>query len=597
MRLSRLVPAIAAGALFVASTSPVQAQSEPEVAGVGTTTGALTLLGLDAGNLISLDLLSDSGSANIDQAAGPTSAAAQIAALALDTAATDPISVPLLAVSSTGERQQAAQEVALPANPLVSGSAVPLALDALVDDAGAHSSLAAALADLSVLGGILGLEGTQLDLGNDAASADAAGTRGIDVDALTVLDLEALLEALGIPLADLPLDTLLDLLDGLGLTPQLEALLAPLGIDITDLDTAGIVALVDGLVTEVDTVSPQVAEVEALTAELTSLQDLQQSLEAETAGACDLLSIDATLAELCTELDAVTAEIETVTAELDALPTLAELTALLEDLLAQLEALLGAPLDLLSGQPLLSLQGLDVSVLTKATDDVSTSVADVTGTLGTLQVGALPALGGLDLGTTSDQLNGLLTQAEGTIGSILGLIAPDLADLVSVRTLEETTSVTEDSGRVTSSAAFTGLQLDVLPALVDLEALLGSLGAVDSVGAVLGDLGLPVPTSGATEVAELNALLAPVTGADTLLGALAVLEDGLGLQVGTLSQTSTFTAVAAQAPVAPAAPAAPAGSPALPRTGSEDGLLLALAGAAVLAALGGRQLVRRSADA
>src|SRR5690606_37606571 len=51
MRLSRLVPVLAAGALFAASTSPAQAQTDP-VEGVGTTVGALSLLGLDAADLL-----------------------------------------------------------------------------------------------------------------------------------------------------------------------------------------------------------------------------------------------------------------------------------------------------------------------------------------------------------------------------------------------------------------------------------------------------------------------------------------------------------------------------------------------------------------
>ncbi|HAS12689.1 MAG TPA: hypothetical protein DCS55_19590 [Acidimicrobiaceae bacterium] len=606
MRLSRLVPVLAAGALLAATTSPALAQTDPEqavVEGVGTTTGALTLLGLDAGDLLSLDLLSDAGSANIDEDLGPRRAAAQIAALALESPAAGVSQVlPLLSVESTGAPDERSQAVTPIDNPVVSGAIAPLQLSALVDEAGATSLLSAGLADVDVLSGILTLAGTTLDLGSTALVGDAAGSRGIDLDALTVLDLEALLATLGIPLTDLPLDTLLGLLDGLGLLGQLEGLLAPLGLDIDGLSVDAIVDLVDGLVGELDVVLGQLGQVDALVDEITSLEDLQAALQADS-GSCDtladlddLLGGGDTLTELCSNvtgtLASITSQLTTLTAQLDALPDPTELTALVDDLLDQVRGALEAPLDLLSGQALLSLEGLDVTVLTKATDDVATSVADVTGTLGSLQVGELPVLGTLDLTAPTADLNGLLAQAEGLVGGILGEISPALADLVSIRTLQETTSVEEVAGSVVSSAAFSGLEVEVLPILGELTGVLAGLGGTDSLGAVLEGLDLPLPTSGAPEVLELNALLAPITGGLPLLGSL---EEGLGLQVATLSQQSTFTPVAAQAPATPAAPAAPtAPAPVLPRTGSDDGLLLALAGAAVLAALGGRHLVRRS---
>lgn len=610
MRLSRLVPVLAAGALFAASTSPAHAQTDPAddpVEGVGTTAGALTLLGLDAGELLTLDVLTDAGSANIDEDTGPRRAAAQIAALAVESpAAGVSQALPLLQVESTGEPDERSQAVTPIDNPVVSGALAPLELSALVDEGGATSLLSAGLADLEVLSGILTLAGTTLDLGSTALVGDATGSRGLDVDALTVLDLEALLAALGIPLTDLPLDTLLDLLDGLGLLGQLDALLAPLGLDIDGLSVDAIVDLVDGLVGELDVVLGQLDEVDALVDQIASLEAAEATLLADATD-CDslsdlddLLGVGGTLTELCgnvdTTLTTITSQLASLTAQLDALPELTELTALVDDLLDQLQGALEAPLDLLSGQALLSLEGLDVTVLTKATDDVATSAAEVTGTLGSLQVGELPVLGTLDLTAPTDQLNGLLAQAEGLIGQVLAPIGDGaLADLVQIRTLEETTSVEEVDGAVVSSATFSGLDVQVAPILDQLTGLLAGLGGDDSVGALLGDLDLPLPTSGATEVLQLNTLLAPVTDG---LPLLAALEDGLGLQVATLSQQSTFTPVAAQAPgtpgaPAPAAPAAPA--PVLPRTGSDDGLLLALAGAAVLAALGGRHLVRRGA--
>ena len=614
MRKSRLVPVAAAAALLVATTSPVQAQTEPEVTGVGTTTGALSLLGLDAGDLLTLDLLTDAGSANIDEAAGPRSAVAQISALVLESQLAGlSQELPLLKAESTGAADNKSQAVTPIDNPVLSGALAPLDLSALVDEGGAVSTLSAGLGQLQVLDGILGLDGAAIDLGNSALLGDSGATRGVDVDALTVLDLEALLAALGIPLTSLPLDALLGLIDGLGLLPQLQPLLAPLGITPANLSLESVLDAVDGVLDQADAL---LAQADTLTAQIGSLQAAAGTLTGGTTQVCNtvlqpvlgLLPGAGTVTQVCTD---VPSALTTVTSQITTLQgTLASVRAALAPILEPLRALLSGPndvLDLLSGQALLSLDGLDVNVVTKATDDVATSVADVTGTLGNLRVGELPVIGALDLTAPTAQLNGLLTTAQTQIGGILdgvlGGLVPgvDLSDLVQLQTMQETSSVeATEAGGVLSKASFTGLDVQVLPLLGDVTQLLAGLGGLDSVGDVLGGLGLPIPTSGAADVLALNTLIAPVTDGLPLLGGLAALGDGLGLQVATLSQQSTFTPFAASAPVAPGAPGAPAApaGPTLPRTGSDDGLLLALAAAAVLAALGGRQLVRRSsADA
>ncbi len=588
MRVSRLIPVAAAGALLVASIAPAQAQTD-EVEGVGTTTGALTLLGIDAGSLLSIDVLSDAGLANIDEAFGGRSAAAQISALVVESpAAGISEAVPLLSVQSTGESEEAGQAVSPIDNPIISGSILPLSLQALVDELGATSQISAGLADLDVLGGILRLASTDLDLGSDALVGDAHGDRGITLDALTILDLEALLAGLGIPLTDLPLDSLLGLIDSLGLLGQLSDALAPLGLGLEDLSVSGLLGTVDGLLAEADTLLTDVGLLEDLGVELST--DAGAGVVCEiTDPAIDLLGglLGDDAATVCTDVatsvDDVIASVET---QIDAL------AASLDDVLVQLQALLEAPLDVLQDQALLRLDGLDVTVLTEATDDVATSVAEVTGTLGGLQVGDL-TLGALPLSSTTAQLDAVFAQAEGAVGAVLGQISPTLADLVSIRSLEETTSIVEDGEAIVSSADFTGLQVDVLPDIDQLLALLDTLGGVDSVGAQLEGLGLPVPTSGATEILELSSLLAgvPTDGLLTDAGVLALTE-GLTVKVASLSQQSTFTPVVS--PATPAAPA-PAPQPTLPVTGSNDGLVLLLGAAAVLAALGGRQLLRRSA--
>ncbi|MFP5322086.1 MAG: hypothetical protein ACLGIC_09585 [Acidimicrobiia bacterium] len=590
MRLSRLAPALAAGILVVATTTPAIAQGADPVEGVGTTTGELTVLGLDAGQVLALDLLTDAGVANIDETAGARSAAAQIAAFSLTSELLDIAqSVPLLAVESTGAEQRTGQEVAIPANPIASGAALPLSLSALVDEAGARSTLGAALADLDVLGGIASVTGVDLDLGSSALTSDAAATRGLAVQDLSLLDLEALLEGLGISLTDLPLDTLLGLLEGLGLLESLP--LDALGIDVTDLSADSLLAAVDGLVGELDDLEAGLTELERLETNLTDdLTGTVCDVGGDVGGVIDDLLGGGTGGDtvICDATDTVTEQLEVVRTAID------DLTAQLDDVLAQLRGLLtgtGGVLDLLGGTALLNVDGLDVQVLTKATDDVATSVADVTASLGAVTVGELPVLGSVDLAAPTAEVDALLGQVEGAIGGVLGEIAPSLADLVSVSTLQEQTSVVEEAGTVVSSADFTGLVVEVQPILSELQALLDGLAGVESVADTLQGLGLAVPTTGATEVAAVNDLLAPVTDG---LPLLAALDTPLSLQVAALGQQSVFAASAAAAPAAPATPGQTP-TPTLPRTGSSDTLVLGLAMAAAVAALAGRQLLRRNA--
>ena len=95
MRLSRVLPAIAAGALVAATMTPASAATP----GVGATNGTLTVLGIDAGQLLQVDLLQDQGAAHTTD---PATASALLSALhvASATLGVDQ-TVPLLQASST----------------------------------------------------------------------------------------------------------------------------------------------------------------------------------------------------------------------------------------------------------------------------------------------------------------------------------------------------------------------------------------------------------------------------------------------------------------------------------------------------------------
>lgn len=550
MRLSRLVPAVAAGALLAATVGP---PAHAATTGVGSTAGTLTVLGLDAGSLVSLDLLADRGDANTNPAVGAAKASAELAALLVESPALGVSqTVPVVSTSSTGEKTSASQAVTPVANPVVSGSLLPIDLSAAVDANGAVSSLSGGLADLDVLGGILSLAGTDLGLGSTAATDNANGVRGLSVDAVSVLDLEALLAGLGIPLTDLPLDTVLGLVESLGLLPTLASTLETLGLPALAPEDLSVEAIA-GLIAEAGVIEA------AADAIATGGEELCTNEIIGTVGGVLGLPAESTCETIVTEVEAV----------VDTIPAI---DTLLGDTLQ-------AVLDILDGAALVSLDGITVNVVTKATDQVATSVADVTAQLEGLTVGPL-AIPAVDLTATAAELNAVLGQVESTLGGILGGIDPSLADLVDIGLLEENTSVTQSNGAIVSDAAFTALRVDVLPNVAELLALIEGLAGVESIGDLLAAEGVDVP---AGPLDELTALLdnVPTSGLEVDGGVLP-LSEGVGVRVGSLSQRSTFAAVAT--------PANPV--PALPNTGSNDGLMLLIGGAALVGAIGARRWVQ-----
>ena len=429
----------------------------------------------------------------------------------------------------------------IPANQVLGGQLLPASLSALVGADGATSNIGAGLVNLDVLSGVLGVDSTQLDLVANALSDQATGTRSVSIDQLSVLDLSTLLAGLGIPLQDLPLDTVLGLVDGLGLLPQLgqaiNALGLPVDLDLTNLSTDSIVGLVDQLAATPDAV--------------TSLTGGGGSV------VCDAVSpvlgglLGSDPGTLCTDVPA----------------TIDQITAQLPDVQSTIDALIGQTLDtvlgVLDGATLLSLDGLDVSMVTTATDSLDTSAADVTATLGGLQIGALD-LGALDLQGAVAQVAATVSQVQDTIGGILGQIDPALANLVTVHLLDQATSVTQDAdtGTIVSDASFTGLGIDLAP--LDLSGLIASLGQQTSIGDQLTGLGidptsaLPVPA-----ISGFNDVLSAASGGADVFA----LADGMSVQVASLSQQSSYSPVAA--PVSPTP--APAPTPNLPRTGRFGG--------------------------
>ena len=552
MRPSRFLFVVAIVALFTASVAPAGAATP----GVGSSTGSLSVLDLDVGNLLALDLLHDKGDANTDPDVGEPSASAALNALTVAA----PLlgveqTVPVVETSSTGEKQTASSAVTPISNDVLSGSLLPVDLSAVVGDDGAASSIGAGLADLSILSGILDVQSTELLLGSNAKTAQADGARALSIDGLTALDLEALLAGLGISLDQLPLDVALDLIDSLGLLPTLGAAIDELGlpVDLDNLTPEQIVGLVVGLA--------GVDELEGALSADTPLCDPVDPVVEVIGGVIGSTNVGD---ELCSEL------IDNV-GDLD-----------VEGILGQLDGVLDEIVALLDAATLVVVDGLEVGIVTTATDSVDTSVADVQAALGSITVGGL-ALPAIDLQATLDQINTVVETANTTLDDVLSTIDDDLAglaDLVDIALFEETTSVTEEGGVVTSQAEFNALRVDVgVPDLSAITDLLEGFAAQETLGDLLAGLPSPVelPAHPLTTISET------LTGDGDLV---TVLGDGLSARVGSLAQQSSFEVLSSTA-----TPQAPE-QPNLPNTGSNDTVMILFAAVAAAGALGLRRVAR-----
>lgn len=547
MRVSRFLPVLVAGAVFTATAAPASAATP----GVGTTVGSLEVLSLDVGELLELDLLTDFAAANTDPDVDDAGAAAALKALVVDALVLpEPVELGVLDVSSDGEEKTASNDASdLPAElaAVLSGSVLPASLLAALNEPGAVSTTAAGITDLDILGGIAGIDATQLGIAANSLVEQADGSRRLVIDNLTVLELGDLLEGLGIPLGALPLDLILELIDSLGLTDQLGAVLDGLGVplDLATLDPAAILDAIEGLLV------------------------LDQGLA--SAGTDEGL--------VCEAVDGFLGDLPTLpTLPGDILPDVIgteDVCDSVEDILAALPIgtdVLDTVLALLADTALLELNALDVSIVTKATDSLETSAAEITATLGGINAA------GLEIPEV-DVAQAIAT-ATAQLDDVLALIDPVLDDLglLDIGLLEQDAGVTEEDDAIVSQASFTGLRVDVAGLSdLDLGTVLDNLGVVNgvlpegSIGDLLGD-----------------DVLAPITGLLEVEGldAVSALSDGLSLRVASLGQQSTFTEVLNN--TATPTPAAPE----LPQTGSNDALMLALAAIAAGGALGIRRVVR-----
>jgi hypothetical protein len=596
--------ALGTGLLALAATSLPAA--EAATPGVGTSSGGAEVLHVAiGGGALDLRLLGESSSTTNETA--PGAASERLTPLTLSSTllpALGSLSLPVLEVASSGaEQSQATPAVDLGA--LAGGAGLPAVLGGTIDPAsvravvdaatGSVASAAGGVTDLSVLGGVLRVGNVDGLLGSDADPAAATALRGLSIDRIDVLDLGAVLELLGLSALDLPLDVAADLLASLGL-PLPGGALSP----------DALVATVEGLVADAGNVP---AQVQALTAQVDALTDQVASLEAQLApllaqAGCNVLNLlpipglGLTCAQVQSTISSLQSQISTVNSQIDALE--AQIAALVDQVLALLQPvfdIVDGLVDGIEAAPLVVIEDLAVGVTAQAVETVAGSSANVLASVGAVRIGNL-ALPGVDLLGTIDQLAAVGDQLTGAVGDVLATIDPALGGLVDIGLFERTTSVREEGGRSVAEGLLSGLRLSVTPP--DLCGLLGRLGASDTLGGLLGDLGqqlpaLPLPT--ADLLGDLGSIVTctPTTGATVgaqLVGGVApALTQPLTAQVLTVSGRGAFAATPTQVPTT-----TPGSQPVLPRTGSSDAVLVTLGILAAATAIGLRRVVRAASD-
>jgi len=521
--------------------------------GVGTSGGNATLLSVDYGDIIQASLLGESNSDTIDPANGTPTATEALAPLTVHSVAVpalDLATVPTIQTTSTGATDQkttALLDLSTLGVPGLTGAVDPATLTSLVDTNGARSALSSTLADLDALG-LINVHSVVASLGGLAAPGSSTANRSLTADAITVLDLQGLLNLLGLDVTNLSFDQLLGLVDSLGLVPALNDAVPGLNA-----------ASIQDVVTYANQV---IASIISNNTKLVQLQAIA----------------------VCTGLEPVVVLLGINCGQLGT--TISSVTTALNAAVAQVTALVQGVLDVVAGTPLVAIDGVTVGAVATAKDTVANSSALVTGAINDIRVGGLD-LGGVDANATLDQVEALATNVVTTLNGALASIDPSLANLISLDLLHRATAVSTSGDYVNAVAGITAATLTITPP--DLCDLISHLAGHEV--AVPG--GVTLPATPVTELlGDVGSLVPPCLALDSVqqqrlapqaVGGFPGLTGPVTFKAASVNSAATFKAVAA-----PATPTTPT-SPSLPRTGMNETLLLIVGGLMAAAALGIRR--------
>lgn len=445
--------AAAATSLLVLGAATSIGSAGAAATGVGTAKASTTVVGVSLGtdgSLLDVRLIGDDAQSTIDAntAAAPEAYSKLTALRAKSTIVNDPTtSAPLdLTLSALESRQPGGQaevtqssiDLANPGVPvlsglgdIVSGNLNLAKLTSFAEGTTAKSSITGSLTNAKLAGALLDAQAVGNTLGSESTSTQSTSTRAVEVDAITVLDVGALLSGLGIALSDLTPD-------------ELSALLEGLGISLPNVDPTATLSDV------IDQVQEQLVALDALIDGSTGIVD---------GAAGDIiadLGLDGVIPS--TDIDAID----------DAGDPIAQANALVDALQAALVDLLNTALSALDAAPLLKLDGVNVSVATKAADTVENSSATRTGEIGAITVGNL-SLPAIDLLDTAETINGVLEGVDIAIADVLDVIGVEgvdvsLSELVNVKVLQASEPTVEKVGDyVRASAGITGLTATITP--------------------------------------------------------------------------------------------------------------------------------------
>lgn len=640
--------AFAAGAVALILTALIAAPSSRAAgaSGVGSAGGSTTLAALDTGDLLKLALVGEQSSATIDPADGTPTASESVTPLTVVSQtlpALDNLSTPAVATNSTGapDTKQTAQidlaSVPQPA-PLLSGTVNAASLSSLVDSSGAHSTMNATLANLAVASGIAKIDSASVDLGSVASPTQSSSDRTVTVNGITVLDLRALLQLVGLDLNKLPLQTLADLIQKLGLLDTLNAATGQNFGSAADIVSALTTPAITNAQNAVNTAQAAVntaqttfdsaqsaldtaqTNLDSATAQVTSATSALNAAETAVTGAgltdalCQL-PINSVL-PVCTALASAQAVLASATsaqgvaqtafntaqtafntakAALDAaFAALNSALATLNSVLGQLQGVIDGLANTLELQPLLRVEGIEVGASSLAADTIDSSSAVTTAKIGNVKVGGIN-LGGVDVGATVDQVLALADQATQAVDNVLASISPQLANLVHIELFKHSTDVSQNGNYVNALAGITGLLATITPpdvcallndVLTKLPVGLNSLPGVTlpqlPISGVLSTLGSTLNCSvpGILQAqATIPVLTTPITLAAAQANSAAAFTPTQASTTTTSTSTTTTTTAPGGTPTSSGTPTTT--NEPLARTGADNALFL-FAGALLL---------------
>ncbi|HVM07029.1 MAG TPA: hypothetical protein VM345_01080 [Acidimicrobiales bacterium] len=552
---------VAALAVAAGLTGPAMAQSAPS--GLGTSLSSTKVLTAQLGqngSLLDLALLTDEARATLDSAvATPGSfsrlSLGKVSSSIVPTEAVNK-TLPSFEAKDTGPTSADVSAGALAlAEPVLKGSVNAGKLTATLTDGVAAAGLNAEVTNVTdALGGLLKIASAKSGLEAKAASDASNAGRSVSVSDVSALNLGALLTGLGIDLGSLSVAQIAALVDGL---------VAQTGLPLPSGQTT-----LTGAITQINAAIDQVQA---------SVTTVDGTVTAVTTPVTDTLNttIGSLLGTTAPTLPTTTIVDPTATALIEAAQ------AIIDDLQAQLKALVEQGVKALDNLALLRLEGVEVGVKTKAVQDVKASTAEVVGKIGKISVGNSTIANGLDLVAATDQVTKAVTDLNGKLSSVLGMVHPDLANLVKVSVLDKATDVAVKDGYSTATAGVTALSATITPP--------ASLAAVlAAVNALAADVVEVADVLGVT-VAQVPAALGLNTGMNSLASTLSLgfgaLSQPANVKVAQVLSASNYRVGTATTTGAPGG-----SSPTLPRTGG-DTLLLTVAAAVIIGLIGRRILL------